>query len=582
MGFSSVLMRGCSAAAFVVAAVPAFGQAQSGDVIMRRPIPFYVRKTTGAVPTPTPRPTSIPDEATPTPTPEPSTPTPTPTPVVPTPTPTQPTEDPSVDPGPFLPSEPSTPTPTPSPGGPGPGGNPPIISVGDDCDASGVCPTPTPSSGEPTPTDPDPTPTSGPEEFTFDPEIVTPVDGWGYGMAQWTYGPWSGAGQCGEQAHYTREVGCQVVGPRIEVIGRNDLSLIGKPPTQLASYSASAAPTSSSAIFDPSSSGAGIRLAQFDPNGGGPMQVTTVSLDICMDRLGPPPPNTYDGTKAACDYESVKDGYSEWTLDDPSQGTATCSSQAYRTPQVSCRAPDGSPADMQYCLENVREGGARVDDLVDAEYGNYSSCKTGWVGEADDYYCFKPDTDWEKGTDHYAYYTNYCARSNGDILSGVDEAACTGPKPADGFKVVGSCSKVFHFVTDNACMGGYNGENIIAVKDITQEETYYSPPQSDWCISQGATCCSMRTVFNDNYSKAPYGQTQVVATRGDYSGVGYYYYDEGGRAVRRNEEGPYFYNHGGVIDYNTDATDDFYISDPDNVLDGMPLRHPDNGGGDVF
>ena len=469
------------------------------------------------------------------------------------------------------------PTPTP---------NPTIISGGDGCDLFGVCPTPTSPTptpvedGTPTPT-PMPTPTSGQDGFTFDPDIVTPIDGYGYGVAQWTYGQWQGAGQCGQRSHLTREVGCQVAGFPVEVIGRNDgVPSFGRSGTQLASYAPGKAPVAAPAIFDPSSSDVKVRLAQFGPGGGGDMQITTVPIEICMEQLGAPPPNTYDGDQAGCEYEPVDEGYSEWMLGDFGQGTATCSAQAYRTPHFSCRAPDGSPADMQYCLENVREGGTRNGYMVDAQYGNYSGCKTGWVGEADDNYCYDPNTG-DEGANHYAYYTYHCARSNGDILTGPDEAGCTGPKPSDGYKVVGSCSKVFYFgYTGQACEAGYSGENVLGILNIEGNDIYNSTKGSDFCTSLGATCCSQRMVSNSNYSKAPYGTTQIVATRTDYVRSSGWRFDEGAFRISRDGEGPYFYDYGGYEDHVTDATDDFHIDDPDNVLDGGYLNHPYYGGGE--
>jgi hypothetical protein len=449
-----------------------------------------------------------------------------------------------------------TSTPTPTPGG---------------------TPTPTPGSGS--------TPTSTPTSTTvpgssYNPDIVTPVTDPGsspIGVAQWVAGPWQGSGQCGQQATYTRDVSCVVQAPSggisIPVIS------MAEPDGRVmqASYAPGFGPQGalSDGVYDPASSDVKMHLAQFGGGDGGGLKTTTMPAQYCLDNgAGPPPANTYTGTQGGCDYHSEEDpGSADWQLPPGASGSVTCSAQAYRLPTYSCYDDDDNKVDLGFCVENIRAGGARNDDLVEPQYGNYSGCKAGWVGYGTDNLCYKPTQvagyvqPGEKvvdGPDHYAYYRYKCMRSDGTELTGVDAAACTGPQPSNEWRVVGSCSKAYYASGTAHCVLGDNDEYLLG-KIAQKDDGYGVGGGSKMCEDNHAACCGQRIA--SNYDKDD-GQYQIVASsKPPVTGWGYYFDEVNMRRDKTSEgvlslwygasEGQYQEN-----PYTIPPTDD-----PDGVLD---------------
>ena len=467
-----------------------------------------------------------------------------------------------------------TPTPTPVPCG---------GTSQDPC----VTPTPTP---DPANTGAIPTSSTQPGA-TYDPTLDEPVSNApssAVGVASYVVGQWSGSGQCGQQATFTRTVSCVVDGPAGG--GFPAQSMVQPRPGMTpgvdarvmdASYAAGTdGALLSSAVYDPSSSDVKAVLAQFSPGQGGAMKRTTMPIQYCIDNgAGQPPANTYSGTQGGCEYHAQDDGGSGWQLPDGASGTATCSAQAYKVPNYSCYDQTGAKVDIGYCVENVQSGGDRNSYLVDPQYGNFSNCKTGWVGYPTDNYCFQPTAvpgyfqpgeTAVYGPDHNAYFTYKCMRSDGTELTGPDAAACTDPQPSDGWRVVGSCSKTYYAGSGNAhCQLGDNDEYLVGVIAQSADTSDPHTGGSNFCVSTNAACCGTRIASNYDEND---GQYEIVASKlPPVPGLGYYF-DEVNKRKDSTQEGVLSLWYGASAGtYETDSG--VSIEDPNGVLL--------NGGGPV-
>lgn len=442
-----------------------------------------------------------------------------------------------------------------------------VSSTQTSCDSNGVCtPTPTPSDGGNG--DPGSVPPGGGPGFSYDPSIQTSFDPGNspQGIAQWVAGPWTGgavgggAGQCGGESHYVREISCVSLESSGGPIG------IG---TNV-SYSSGSSDGLVNAIFDPAVSPVRMTNAQFTGNPAN-LSSSPAPLSFCQQNAGDPPPNTYNGKEAECDYHGSDDGTGQWQLDPGENGTATCSAAAYRRPSYSCTGPDGRPADLQFCFENVRNGATRNDFMVNPTYGNFEGCRTGWVGESGFASCRNPETNVE-GRTSFTNYAYSCVRTDGEIQS---DAACTDPRPDDGVKPAGSCEKTWNFNGNTSgCFAGDSREYVIGIQDITPQQAQNNVKGNDFCANNGATCCQYRMVFNTNYAGALLNTWQVVATNGPRV-IDNAHFDENDFRARPGsiEEGPYFLDIGGTASF---VPNTYYPpnDDPDNILNGRGVNHP--------
>jgi len=459
-------------------------------------------------------------------------------------------------------------------------------------------PNPDPGGGPTSPTDPsdptDPTDPSDPNNPSIpseqpidggshDPGLVNePGDpGWAPGTYQWTTGPWQGAAVCGQKSQLTRDVGCQRIMPFYGgggPIGRVDPGQTGKAVVMNASWGMSTADglRMSDGTYDPAESGARRQLVQFGGPGGdgGQFIVQDVPTSYCREvenDIGPAPINSYTGTRGGCQYDPVKTGSSDWELPPYAPGTATCSASAFRVNQYRCQASDGSSAPLAYCVENLSQGGMRNGQLVTPEYGNFSGCTARWVTYVDDNYCHKSgDLSYGYGDDgpvHTANYQSRCIRSDGTELTGIDEASCAASdRPFDGVQVVGACHKQYAVDYEYACMVDNN--EVVVKKQIGFYDYYTEGTKA--CNDAGATCCSLRRVSNENYADAPYGAYELIGTKGSAVSMPGWYFDDRGKRISSEGEGPYFYNYGGGRGRYQ----------PDQYVGGIIDPQPGNGGGD--
>lgn len=345
-------------------------------------------------------------------------------------------------------------------------------------------------------------------------EINNPDSGGYPSFYTWVPGPWQGTAQCGQTSRLTRSVQCMAAHRRRggEIIGMAEGS------TMQASFGDAAGTHRSvmEALNDNPVTMQSVQLAddmQWD--------YRETSIENCRMRAGPPPPTTYVGKGAACDYKIEEGEWGEWS--EPYGGNAQCSSDAERSRFIQCVDQNRRPVDLEFCFNDLTQGGGSNYQMRDSytEYGNHEGCKAEWKSMPEYMGCVGPA---EMQRDYY-----HCEREDGEWLEGVDEASC-GPRPAlEGqAKQIGTCFQG-RYSNVGSCTGSYLGK----VADLPgslgspttqdfQTGTYYWGG-SDMCVERA--CCSL--MFNYDTGKVELGEFSGSFVGGgarpaSYNGTSYY------------------------------------------------------------
>jgi hypothetical protein len=410
-----------------------------------------------------------------------------------------------------------------------------------------------------TPTGPiDPTPVPGDVPGLEDDPSTRPDDpssGGGGGFYEWEVGEWTGGGQCGVQSTLTRAVRC-VKYPWDEpvIIGSVDdgtvkVSFSGEAPKiSRAIWDPSTKAGMSAAVVRPGDAKAGaIRAQEMElpfPGGGDRMYV---SYDECRSELGYAPPNRYVGTKANCDYEKEKVSDGTWT--NPYGGSATCSADAIRFPEYRCVSKStGEEVDLGVCSNNLKDGGSPDAELTMPERGNYAGCTASWETQSYEIGCHTTtDPNSPEGPILLTQTQSRCVRSDGTVLEGIDEAACSASdRPMDGIRNGGSCYRTFdQSVWDGICFAhkpgnSYPGDDLTTWRTVVFEGSMYGGGAKA-CVESGATCCQERY----NYTK---GITETVGSNKPIAHMSQYYaVGSGGRGIY-SDDGT-IYKYAGTVTY---------------------------------
>lgn len=346
-------------------------------------------------------------------------------------------------------------------------------------------------SSNPNPTDPGGTEVPGLDSDNndiYDPGESLP-DGTMY--VSWEAGQWEGAAQCGQSSTLHRQVRCVAYymggddggGPM--VLGRLD----GNGDVSQASYG---------------SYGDKAKVVKAQFLGDEDLSTQYVSPEYCVNDVGPPPPSVYTGTKAGCSYSSSV-SLGEWQ--EPYGGSPTCSSSAFRERTVVCRDTEtNNIVAPRYCQLALTDGGLEDPSMFEPEYGNFAGCTANWEASGWNVGC-KPTgspNSTQQGPVYYSYQEYQCVRSDGTVLTGMDEVSCTGSRPSDGYYATGSCSQTFLALGGKVCLG---------VKQLKMPATYgdyrdmYEGGGAEACLAAGVSCCQAQI--------ADYGEgyvPQIVGT----------------------------------------------------------------------
>ena len=398
-----------------------------------------------------------------------------------------------------------------------------------------------------------------------------PSSGGGGGFYEWEVGQWTGGGQCGVQSTLTRAVRC-VKYPYDEPVILSSVD----DGTVKVSFSGEA-PKMSRAIWDPSTK-AGMSAAVVRPGDAKVGAINAQELEFpfpdgeeklyvayeeCRNELGYAPPNRYVGTQANCDYEKEKVSDGDWT--NPFGGSATCSANAIRIPEYRCVSKStGEEVDLGVCANNLKDGGSPDDSMVMPERGNYSGCTASWQTESYEIGCHTTtDPNSPEGPILLNQTQSRCVRSDGTVLEGVDEAACSASdRPMDGVKEGGSCYRTFdQSVWDGLCLAhkpgnSYPGDDMTSWRTVIFDGSMYSGGAKA-CVESGATCCQERYNYT-NGKVETVGSNRPIEPMSKYYGVG-----SGGRGIYMDD--------GTIFKYAGTVTYPPYQDEP--VLDhASPVR----------
>lgn len=330
------------------------------------------------------------------------------------------------------------------------------------------------------PTTIDPGPGTG---FQHDPDKIEkhPDDGRQAYFYVWTTGSWEGAAQCGKQSTLTRTVSCVGAAPSGGEIGGE---WPGEGPVRAMSAFQNGDALSVSVQSAIAENPVTLTKAQMGPIGP-QFEFFPTDPANCVAQAGPPPATTYVGKGAGCTYELQQGEWSEWT--NPF-GSATCSRSASRQRAYTCVGPDGK-TELEYCVNDLRAGGVEDYSKLNGQYqyGNFSGCTAQWREEPEYLGC-QGSAEQER-----VYYS--CYREDGQYMSGVDEAACGPLESLQGqTRTIGPCFKG-RYVNAGSCDGDYLGKimdlpNSIGSPSSGTSGAYYWAG-SDACT---ASCCAM--MFN--------------------------------------------------------------------------------------
>lgn len=489
-----IRMAGRISTAALAAALLASG-VQAQDVLMRRPLPSSSTPSQGCDATGT--------CTTPTPTPPP-TPTPTPAPTC--------TTD-------SLGNTTCTPTPTPGP-----------------------TPSPTPT---PTPVQtPTPTPTPAPNCFYTDME--------------WTTGGWDGTGgQCGQDSHLTRDVGCHAKGTCYDASWRN--------------------PTTVDEDVDPSvcESHIGWNFS----SGYGPDNI-----------LGPEPSTSYDGTGAGCTYTAELVSATNWQ--DPGYGPVDhqCSPDTYQDRTYDCVDDSGQQVPFSFCTDGISLGGTPSTDYpsgantssdpmiyVGRNFGNLSDCHYGWVTyDANSGGTLYRTSQCDDNHQYTATLDYKCERTDGLVVDDADCAAYQRPPST----LVEACVPSYYndsgdgIYNNHACRGDAAEvviHVIIGSVGGAPNGDLAGIDDSQACYDAGATCCELRAPYINYGGSDAQNQLYLYGTKGYPTNATYGEYADTSEPAADPSQGPAYLiatQSGSLhwVPYPVGPDQGLQISDPQGVL----------------
>lgn len=353
-----------------------------------------------------------------------------------------------------------------------------LIGLGEGVDATHgleTCAAPSPS----------PSPTPGDGGFGSEPsnEPTTEPDD-GEITYSWDVGEWQGQATCGQQSEMTRRVSCTGDSweqGRITVADHYCTDAVGpKPATRY------------------TGDGAGCDYTPVIPS----------------------PDEVDSGSAPNPDHISV-----EWQAPEWGGGTATCSSDAWRNLPYTCQDQDGRTVDNRFCREQLYEGGTPADWLPQREYGNYRGCKAHWETKQRDLGCHAAGDPYGsvRGAVHYAVKTTMCVNEDGTVLQGTGEAACENDpdRPFDGIVTVGSCRmEARSSGIAGSCLASGGVIDRVTTMRQNRELNVDSTAFATACFNAGATCVASRSTADGNYKLEPNNTLQIICTGGEPNVIG--------------------------------------------------------------
>jgi len=171
--------------------------------------------------------------------------------------------------------------------------------------------------------------------FTFDPVPGSPVDQVGGDSYNWQIGPWEGDMSCGTRTVLTRDVQCVA-----SAVVDYDWSDESNPQPIYADVQA--------------------------------------TYEECSGFMSQQPPATgYKGSKAGCGYKSEETSWGPWIMPSGGSGTLTCSRDAYRISVNTCKNASGTAVDDAFCEQGLDPNGG-YGPTNRYQFGNYESCAPKW------------------------------------------------------------------------------------------------------------------------------------------------------------------------------------------------------------